>query len=79
MVTVIAREETDETLGHVTRGALQIQDRSPQSRNGRPVESCNAQFSRDRSVTARPVSACGLLCLPRSLKVSMMSDAMYEV
>ena len=46
------------------RGALQIQDWSLQSRNWRPVEACNAKFSRDRSAMTRPVSDCGLLCLP---------------
>jgi len=37
-------------------GALQIQDRSPQSRNWRPVASCKGKFSRERSATVRPVS-----------------------
>ena len=49
-------------------GALQFQDRSPQSRNGWPVESCNASISWDRSATARLVSDCGLLRLPRPLE-----------
>ena len=44
-----------------TRGALQIQDRSPQSRNGRPVASCNGKFSRERPATARPVAYFGRL------------------
>jgi len=33
-----------------TRGALQIREQSPKLRNGRPVESYNAEFWRDQSV-----------------------------
>jgi len=45
----------------LSQGALQIQDRSPQSRYGRPVESCSAKFWRDRSAMAKPVSHCCFL------------------
>jgi len=49
-----ANKSWTELFQH-TRGALQIQDRSPQSRNWRTVALCNSMFSRQRSATARPV------------------------
>jgi len=39
-------------LALVSWGALQIQDRSPQSTNWRPVVSCNGMFPQERSATA---------------------------